>query len=318
VRNAHASRVSDADHGTGKDVEAFLRHLADERQLSRNTVGAYSRDLRDLREFLTGYLGTPEWTWEDADRLALRGYMGWCVRKGLSRRTVARKISAVRTFFRFLHQEERVSGNPTRVLRTPRQEKRLPGHLSRRGTDAILRVAEVRAGENSFIGTRDLVILEVLYGSGLRLAELQTLDLKDLDLVAEVVKVRGKGRKERMIPLTRAAVEAMRRYEPRRRDVLGRTARDQDPLLLSRRGARLSRRAIQKIVRKYLEAAAEAEGLSVHSLRHSFATHLLDAGADLMAVKELLGHVSLSTTQVYTHTSKERLKAVYNSAHPRA
>ncbi len=300
------------------DVGSFLRHLADERHLSRNTIAAYGRDLRDFQEFVTGYLGTPEWSWEDVDRLGLRGFMGWCARKGLSRRTIARKMSAVRTFFRFLHREERLLANPTRAVRAPRKEKRLPGFLSRRDTQAVMRIAEVRGAEGTLMGTRDLVILEILYGSGLRLSELQGLNVEDLDLVAEVARVRGKGRKERIVPLTRASVSAIRRYEPRRDEAAKGGTGGSNPLLVNRTGSRLSRRSIQKIVKRHLEMAAEAEGLSVHSLRHSFATHLLDAGADLMAVKELLGHVSLSTTQVYTHTSKERLKSIYDRAHPRA
>jgi integrase/recombinase XerC len=164
------------------------------------------------------------------------------------------------------------------------------------------------------------VIVELLYGSGIRLSELHGLDFGDLDLVGDQVKVRGKGRKERFVPLTRKAVAAVRRYEPRPAEALrpAAPAADRRALLLSARGRRLSRRGIQKVVEDMLGRAAVDAGLSVHSFRHSFATHLLDAGADLMAVKELLGHVTLSTTRVYTHTSRERLKQVYRAAHPRA
>lgn len=302
------------------EIQDFFRHLSDERQLSPNTVTAYRKDLDDLQEFLTGYYGTPEWEWEQVDRLSLRGFMGWCRRKGLSRRTVARKLSAVRTFFRFLHLDERIEANPTRALRAPKLERHLPGHLSRSDVEAVFRVAEARAAENTFTGTRNLVILELLYGSGLRLSELHDLDLPELDLVGDQVKVRGKGRKERIVPLTRSSVRAVRRYEPRRQEKLAAdlARAERRALLLNARGRRLSRRGIQKVVRKLLEQAAEGDGLSVHSLRHSFATHLVDAGADLVAVKELLGHVSLSTTQIYTHTSRERLKRIYRDAHPRS
>jgi len=307
--------------GAGEvEAEDFLRHLSDERQLSPHTVTAYRRDLSDLQSFLTGYYGTPDWSWDDVDRLTLRGFLGWCHRKGLSRRTVARKLSAVRTFFRFLHLDERLPANPARGVRAPKMEKRLPGHLSRSGVEALFEIAEARSRENTLQGTRDLVILELLYGSGLRLSELHGLDLPELDLVGEVVKVRGKGRKERIVPITEATVRAVRRYEPRRREVLDRagSAANRRALLLNRRGGRLSRRWIQTTVKDLMERASEEEGLSVHSLRHSFATHLLDGGADLMAVKELLGHVSLSTTQIYTHTSRERLKRIYDDAHPRS
>jgi integrase/recombinase XerC len=302
-------------------VEEFLRHLADERQLSPHTVAAYRRDLGHLSEFLTGYNGTPEWGWSDVDRLTLRSFLGWLDRRGLSRRTAARKLSAVRTFYRFLHLEDRVEKNPTRSVRAPKLEKRLPAHLTRGGAEALFDLAEARAAENTLAGTRNLAILELLYGSGLRLAELQGLDVPDADLVAEQVKVRGKGRKERLVPLTRAAVTAVRRYLPRRDDLAassGRGAEHRRALLLGPSGRRLSTRGIQKIVGALFRAAGEDDELSVHSLRHSFATHLLDAGADLMAVKELLGHVSLSTTRIYTHMSTERLRRVYRDAHPRA
>jgi integrase/recombinase XerC len=301
-------------------VHDYLRHLADERQLSPHTVTAYRRDLADLADFLTGYQGTPEWEWGQVDRLTLRSFLGWLDRRGLSRRTAARKLSAVRSFFRFLHLEERLERNPGRAVRGPRMDRRLPGHLTRGDAQALFDAAEVRAAENTLAGTRNLALLELLYGSGLRLSELHGLDVADVDLVAEQVKVRGKGRKERLVPLTRASVVAVRRYMPRRDEVVGRSTRaaDRNALLVGPSGRRLSRRGIQKIVRALLDVADAGDDLGVHSLRHSFATHLLDAGADLMAVKELLGHVSLSTTRIYTHTSTERLKRVYRDAHPRS
>lgn len=302
------------------EVQDFFRHLADERQLSSNTIVAYRKDLADLQEFLTGYNGTPEWAWTGVDRLDLRSFLGWCRRKGLAPRTIGRKLSAARTFFRFLHLDERIETNPARGLRAPRAEKHLPGHLSREDIDTVFEVAELRASENTFRGTRDLVILELLYGSGLRLSELHGLDLPDLDLVADQVRVEGKGSKERIVPLTRSSVRAVRRYEPRRRETRSADIPrpDREALLLNARGRRLSRRGIQVVVADLLDRAAAGDATNVHALRHTFATHLVDAGADLMAVKELLGHASLSTTQIYTHTSRERLKQAYRDAHPRA
>lgn len=302
------------------EVARFLRHLADERQLSPHTVVAYRRDLSDLATFLTEYLGDPAWDWSQVDRLTLRAFLGWCGGRRLTRRSMARKLSAARSFFRFLHVEEVLPADPTRGMRAPRAEKRLPGHLAAADVTRLFRAAEAQAAPNTLAGTRDLVILELLYGSGMRLSELHALDLADLDLLSDQVKVRGKGRKERIVPLTRAAVAAVRRYEPQRAEALRASAppADRRALILSARGRRLSRRGIQKIVHEMLESAALDAGLSAHSLRHSFATHLLDGGADLMAVKELLGHVSLSTTRIYTHTSRERLKQVYREAHPRA
>jgi integrase/recombinase XerC len=300
-----------------RDVQEFLRHLADERQLSPNTVKAYARDLEQLEAFMSEYLGRDAWRWsdEDVDRLALRGFLGWCGRAGLSKRSAARKLAAARTFFRFLHAEERLPANPSRAVRGPKLEKRLPGHLSRADIEEVLAAAERGASENTLAGTRTLVILELLYGSGLRLAELHGLDVGGVDERSKTVRVLGKGRKERIVPATDAAVAAIRRYALRRAEITDRTA---GPLLVNPKGSRLSRRSIQSAVRACFEAAAGARGLSAHALRHTFATHLLEAGADLLAVKELLGHVSLSTTQIYTHTTKDRLLRVYRQAHPRS
>ena len=296
----------------------FLRSLADERQLSPHTVSAYRRDIQDFERFLAEYTGHVGWSWTHVDRLVLRGFLGHCRRRRLSRRTSGRKLSALRSLFRFLHLEGHIQNNPARALRTPRADKRLPGHMSHADARAVFRIAEARAAENTFLGTRNLAILEILYGSGVRLSELHGLDRARVDLIADRVRVMGKGRKERIVPLTGAAVRALRRYEPHRERVVSLNEGDPRAAIVSRQGRRLSRRSIQYVVRDALERGAAAEGLSVHSLRHSFATHLLDSGADLVSVKELLGHISLSTTQIYTHTSKERLKRIYGSAHPRA
>jgi integrase/recombinase XerC len=297
------------------EVRDYLRHLTHERQLSPNTVKAYAHDLEELEAFLSEYLGRSDWRWEEADRLALRGFLGWCRRGGRSRRTVARKLSAARTFFRFLHLEDRILHNPTRAVRAPKVDRRLPGHLSSADMRAVFDVAESRAADNTLQATRDLLILEILYGSGLRLSELHGLDLGALDRSAAQVRVTGKGSKERIVPVTRRSIEALARYEPRRSEAGG---SGDGPVLVNARGGRLSRRSIQEAVRRCLEAAAGARGLSAHALRHTFATHLLEQGADLLAVKELLGHVSLSSTRIYTHTTKERLLRVYRDAHPRS
>ncbi len=298
------------------EIGAFLRHLGEERQLSPNTVSAYRRDLGDLEGFVTEYVGTPEWGWTGVDRLTLRSFLGWCQGKALSKRTMARKLSALRTFFRFLHQEGGIPVNPARGIRSPRGDQHLPDHLARRGVDQLFSLAERKAEENTLEGARNLLILELLYGSGLRLSELHGMDCEEIDLSGGQVAVRGKGRKERVVPLTASALRALGRYVPRRGKVV--RSSERGPLLVNRSGRRLSRRSIQRCVRRLIDGVGSQQSLSVHSLRHSFATHLLDAGADLMAVKELLGHASLSTTQIYTHTSKERLSRVYQAAHPRA
>lgn len=308
-----------SDRGAALRTEAkdFLRTLEEGRRLSPNTVAAYRRDLRDLHEFLNEYLDSP-WAWSDVDRLALRGFLGWGRRRGLSRNTLGRKLSSTRAFFRHLHAEELIATNPATGVRSPKAERRLPSHAGRGVLEAVFATAEARAAEGELRGTRDLLILELLYGSGLRLAELHGLNLADVDARTGQARVLGKGNKERIVPVTAASVIALGRYQPRRREVLAGTGSDSPALLVGPKGARLSRRSIQRMVSKSLEQAAEGSALSVHSLRHSFATHLLDAGADLMAVKELLGHASLSTTRIYTHLSKERLLAAYESAHPRA
>ena len=194
------------------DVARFLRHLEHERRLSPRTVVSYGKDLRDLCQFLDEHRGGGEWSWHSVERLDLRSFMGWCGRKGLTRRTVARKLSAIRTFYRFLHLEDRVPSDPARTLRSPRIEKRLPGHATSRNIEAVFSRAEVRAAENTFRGTRNLVILELLYGSGLRLSELHGLDLSDLELGQEQAKVLGKGSKERLVPITGAARRAIVHY----------------------------------------------------------------------------------------------------------
>jgi integrase/recombinase XerC len=308
-----------AERDCAAAVAAFLRDIADGRQLSAHTVAAYRRDLAQLVAFLDRHLQSEDWNWNGVDRLAMRAYLAHLSRRGLSRRTIARKLSAARSFFRHMHREEIVDANPARTVRSPKLERTLPGWLTRSEIDTLFATAETRAAEGSFRAVRDLAVLELFYSTGMRLSELQGLDLADLDLVGEQVRLRGKGRKERIVPLGSAASRAVRRYEPRRAEILRRNPNaERQALCLSERGRRLSARQIQHIVRGCLAQAAADAGLSTHSLRHSFATHLLDAGADLLAVKELLGHASLSTTRIYTHTSRERLKRVYDQAHPRA
>ncbi len=312
-----------ADAPTGvlrEETADFLRQIAHERQLSPRTVDAYARDLAEFEEFLATYYGDPEWSWAGVDRLAIRSFMGDCVgRRGLAKRTVARKLSAVRSFYRFLHVEEQVEANPARSVRSPKLDRSLPGFLTRAQMETVFGSAEARAMEGGFTGVRNLAIIELFYSTGIRLSELQGLNVADADLVSERVRVLGKGRKERIVPVGSAAIGALRRYLPKRDEVLASATRpDRRALFLSQNGRRLSVRQIQNVTGKFLEPVAEGANLSTHSLRHSFATHLLDAGADLMAVKELLGHASLSTTQIYTHTSTERLKRVYRQAHPRA
>jgi integrase/recombinase XerC len=297
------------------EITGYLVHLEKERDVSPHTVKAYGRDLAAFTEFCDRHYGS--WSWTTVDRLGLRGFLGEQQRRGLSKRSAARALSSIRSFYRFLQEHHGVPNNLARAARVPKLDKRLPSYLDRNQMQRLFDWAEQRAGGDELVPTRDLAILELFYSTGIRLSELAGMNLGDLDLLSDQVKVRGKGRKERIVPVGARAVLALRRYLHLREALLGRAGGDRTAVFLSRRGKRLGPRAIQRIVQGMF-AAIGGDGLRVHSLRHSFATHMLDAGADLRAVQELLGHASLSTTQVYTHTSVERLKKVYNQAHPRA
>ncbi len=308
-----------SDH-CGVQIDAFLRYVRVERRLSVHTEAAYRRDLADFLAFLGGHMDRPGWTWADVDRLDIRSWLGELDGRGLKRSTVARKLSAVRAFYRFLHRTDVVSHNPARLVRTPRKRKELPGYLTQGQSEALFASLEAYATGDRPLAVRDRAMIEIIYSCGLRLAEVQGLDDADLDLPRGLVKVVGKGDKERILPVGARAREALEGYLSRRADVSSRVLETggERPLFISRRGTRISRRQIQRSVGAWLAWAAEGENLSVHALRHTFATHMLDEGADLLAVKELLGHSSLSTTRIYTHTSRERLVQAYRQAHPRA
>jgi integrase/recombinase XerC len=305
-----------------KEIAEFTVFLEKERNDSPNTVRAYARDLEAFRAFCDEYYGGPRrWKWTTIDRLALRSFMGELKRRGLAKRSIARAVSVLRTFYRFLGTRYGVEHNPAKGVRLPKLERRLPAVLDREQVDELFHYAQSLAEAGGFGERRDLAMLEVFYATGMRLSELAGLNLADVDVVSDQVKVRGKGRKERIVPLGGYASRALRSYYGARDDLLQSLPRgrgDRRAVFLSRRGNRLSPRGIQQVVGRFLRQLDGRKGVKVHTLRHSFATHLLDAGADLRAVQELLGHASLSTTQVYTHTSVERLKRVYQKAHPRA
>jgi integrase/recombinase XerC len=301
-------------------VAGFLTFLEKERDVSPNTLKAYRRDLVGLQHFLQGHLGVEVVSWEAIDRLAMRAWLAHLARRGLSKRSSARMLSAARSFFRFLHRADVVEANPARAVGSPKLDRHLPGHLDRRQVETMLTAAATRAQQGRFTDVRDHAILELFYTAGLRLSELRGIDRRDLDLLGGVVKVRGKGRKERIVPVGEPAQRALRAYERVRDGVLAQVgpAGDRTACFLSQRGQRLSTRALHNAVVAWLGEVDEGAGLSTHALRHTFATHLLDGGADLRAVQELLGHASITTTQIYTHTSVERLQQVHRQAHPRA
>lgn len=301
-------------------ISQFLAHLEKERDVSPNTLTAYASDLEGFQAFLLAHLGVETVAWESVDRLAMRSWLAHLHRRGLSKRSSARALSAVRSFFRFLHRADLVAANPARAVGSPKLERHLPGHLDRAQMETMLTAAATRAAGGRFTDVRDAAILELFYSAGLRLSELRGINRADLDLLGGLVKVRGKGRKERIVPVGEPAQRALRAYERVRDELLSTAgaAGDRTAFFLSNRAKRMAAKTLHNAVSAWLARVDEGAGLSAHSLRHSFATHLLDGGADLRAVQELLGHASITTTQIYTHTSVERLKQVYRQSHPRA
>jgi integrase/recombinase XerC len=295
------------------EIAEFVTFLEKERNDSPHTVKAYGRDLEAFAAFCQDFYGGP-WSWAGVDRLAVRGFLAAEQRRGLAKRSVARSLSALRTFYRFLNATRGLEVNPARAARTPKLDRTLPVYLDKAEVEMLFADAEARAGAGGFRQARDLAMLELFYSTGMRLSELAGLNDPDLDLVSDQVKVRGKGKKERIIPVGSHANAALRKYLSSR-DRLFSGAR---AVFVNARGKRLTPRGVQLAMKRLFDGLARGKELHVHALRHSFATHLLDAGADLRSVQELLGHASLGTTQVYTHTSVERLKKVYHQAHPRA
>ncbi|MEO8275656.1 MAG: tyrosine recombinase XerC [Thermoanaerobaculia bacterium] len=300
----------------------FLAHLEGERALSPHTVRAYAGDLDRFVEFLaTEYLSRAEETIDLAaiDVVAVRSFLASLSRAsgGRSRRSQGRALSALRTFFRWACRVGEATQNPAQRVRTPKVPQTLPRHLRPGEIEALLAAP---AGDEP-VALRDRAILELLYATGLRVAELVSLDWRDLDLKERVLRTVGKGDKERMVPFGRPAQAALRAWREGWTALrAGRAASfgDDDPLFVNLRGERLTDRSVRRILDRYVIATATARGVHPHTLRHTFATHLLEGGADLRAIQELLGHSSLSTTQRYTHVDIERLQSVYRDAHPRA
>jgi len=287
---------------------AFLRHLERERNASPNTIRAYGEDLGQFTDHLRRELGR-EPRPEDADHLAIRGFLAELHRRGLAKSSAARRLAALRTFFRYLCREGRLETNPARVLATPRREKRIPAVLDERQVQALLDLPG-----DGLPAVRGRAILELLYATGIRCAELVSLDVGEVDLDARMVRVLGKGRKERVVLFGHRAQEAVGAWLGERRRLRPKT----DALFLNARGGRLTDRSVRALVARRVKQTALVRRCSPHTLRHSFATHLLTRGADLRAIQELLGHASLSTTQRYTHVDTRHLLEVCKKAHPRA
>jgi integrase/recombinase XerC len=317
-------------------LKAFLEFLRLNRNASAHTVRAYESDLVQFLEYAAHQAGVriEQLSAPQLNRPAMRAFLAELYRRGQSRATAARKLAAARTFLRYLRREGMIEGDPGALVATPKRDVRMPAHLSEAEMTALVTAPAV----GDPLGRRDRAILELFYASGVRLSELVGLDVEDVNLSARMVRVLGKGGKQRLIPFNASTVAAIRAYLKDRellmRDVLGgvrvggqsyrRTGtklRDQyveDPLFVNYRGTRLTVRSVDRLVRRYVAATSTRMGISPHALRHSFATHLLQRGADLRAIQELLGHARLSTTQRYTHVNAAQLLDVYRKAHPRA
>ena len=301
-------------------IDSFLESLVTEKGYSAHTRRAYRKDLLDFFSFLAESRfdasadreRTPEAILEQIDGIMLRGYLGFLHRKN-KKATIARKLSAIRSFFKYLVKNGVISDNPAELVLTPKQDKTLPVYLS---VDEIFRLLD-SIQTDTLLGLRNRAIFETLYSSGIRVSELSEMDVKDVDFSAAVVQVSGKGRKQRIVPVGQKALAAIDAYRTRLQKKAGRHPIDDGPLFLNRFYKRLSPRSIARILNKLVDTIGLLTPVSPHALRHTFATHMLDAGADLRAVQELLGHKSLSTTQKYTHVSIDRLMETYDRAHPR-
>jgi integrase/recombinase XerC len=296
-------------------IKSFLDYLQWEKNYSRHTLKNYESDLKQFTRYLK--VGMPgEIPLEDLDHITIRDFLGHLVGKGNGKRTVARRLSTLRSFFSFLHRREELPSNPAKLVATPRLPVRTPQVLTIRQMEKLLSLPDLSTNR----GQRDRAILEVLYGTGVRVGELVGLNLASLALREALLRVRGKGKKERLVPFGRPAAQALREYLPiRNRIVQGqRSPRLTEALFVNLRGGRLTARSVQRILESYVQRCSSSMSAHPHLLRHTCATHLLNNGADLRSIQELLGHKSLSTTQKYTHLAVDDLIRIYRSSHPKA
>lgn len=296
-------------------IDGFLSHLRVEKSATNLTLLGYKTDLAQFFNFLSSRHSIPK---EEIDNdllnhRSVREYLTYMQEKGLSRSTMARKLAALRSFVKYLCRENILAGNPIAAVSTPKQDKKLPKFLYSPEIDLLMDAPDLTTTS----GKRDKAILETLYAAGLRVSELVGLDINDLDFKEGFIKVRGKGQKERIVPLGSEAKAALVLYIEKARNFLGKSERTTSAVFLNRFGNRLSARSVRTILNKYVEDIALNQKISPHTLRHSFATHLLNGGADLRSVQELLGHVKLSTTQIYTHLTRENIKNTFDKNHPR-
>ena len=286
-------------------IQKFITYLEIEKNASIYTLINYKIDLKEFNQSLK------QKPLENISHIDVRLFLAHMKERNLSKRSIARKMSCLRSFFKFLCREGYIKANPASSLRTPKLQKKLPLFLD---TNEVVRLIESPDVKDLY-GLRDRVILETLYSSGIRVGELVGLNKENIDFIGGVIKVYGKGKKERLAPVGDRALRAMRSYLEKLPTV---NIKEKKAVFLNKSARRLTDRAVRRIVEKYIRKTSLNENISPHSLRHSFATHLLDRGADLRSVQELLGHANLSTTQIYTHVTTERLKATYDKVHPRA
>lgn len=291
-----------------KALDSFSAHLK-ARNFSELTIAAYQTDLVQFLDFAAHEQGIQpeELDIRQIDKYIARSYTGFMNEKNLTKKSIARKLASIRSFFKFLCREGLLSQNPMQKITTPKTGRELPRFLFR---EHIERLLAAPCQENRY-GLRDQVIIELLYGSGLRVSELVGLNKRDVDLANGLIRVKGKGRKERIVPLTEPSKQAIKAYLNSRED-------SEEPLILNYKGSRLTSRSVRRILDKLGKSANLNQHIHPHMLRHTFATHLLDGGADLRSVQELLGHKKLSSTQIYTHLTREKLRHVYLETHPRA
>lgn len=297
--------------------DAFLRYLTDVRGLSPATAEAYSKDVNQFVDFLADLWGEERaHDWAAVEYRTVRAFLAELARRRYAKSTMARKLGALRSLFRFLLQEDAVTHNPAAAAPSPKRDRHLPEHLYPDEVAQLLHAPD----ETTPLGQRDRAILELLYATGVRVSELVAMDVDEVDLDERAIRVIGKGNRERVVLMGDRAAQAVRRYVAEGREALLREASSPDlaALLLNRFGGRLSARGVQKRVNKYVLQTTASSRVSPHALRHTFATHLLDGGADLRSIQALLGHRSLSTVGVYTHVTTERMKRVYRDAHPLA
>jgi tyrosine recombinase XerC len=287
-----------------KYIDKFMRYLEIEKNYSPHTILNYRMDLNDFKKFCG------EIELEKIDYLFLRKYLAVLKEKILGNRSIGRRLSALRSFFRFLTRENYLKTNPILMLSSPKLDKHLPAFMTEAETAKLIEAAYAKDDKDER-GLRDRAILETFYSSGLRVSELVAMDLNNLDFISGIIKVMGKGKKERVVPIGDMALCAIRKYLDVRK-------KKSEVVFLNKSGKRITTRGVWDIVEKYFKKAEISHGVSPHTIRHSFATHLLNRGADLRTVQELLGHANLSTTQIYTHLTTERLKSVYDKAHPHA